>query len=74
MRKHQEAIFISDIATAIGSKIDSTYVGDWHSSLEGYLGKHRSYYKFGREVPTTQDWKDWEQALESITISAHPVL
>ena len=39
--------------------------------LEGYLGKHRSYYEFGREEPTEQDWKDWKKALKSITISAY---
>ena len=71
VRKYQEAIFISDIATANGSKIDSTYIRDWHNSLEGYLGKHRLYYEFGREELTAQDWKDWERALKSITISAY---
>lgn len=52
VRKYQEAIFVSDIATASGSTIDWTYIGDWHNSLDGYLGKHRSYYEFGKEWPT----------------------
>ena len=71
VRKYQEAIFVSDIATASGSTIDRTYIRDWHNSLEGYLGKHRLYYEFGREEPTEQDWKDWKKALKSITISAY---
>ena len=71
VRKYQEAIFISDITTASRSKIDPTFVGDWHNSVEGYLGKHRLYYKFGREERTEQELKDWKKALKSITISAY---
>ena len=69
-RNHQEALFILDIATASGS-INKTYIRDWHNSLEGYLGKHCSYYEFGREEPMEQDWKDWKKALKSIIISAY---
>ena len=67
-RKQQEALFMSDIATADGRKIDKTYLRDWKDSFEGQLGKHRSRYKFGLELPLKQDWVNWESALKSITL------
>ena len=35
VRKCQEALFWSDIATANGAKIDSVYIRDWRTTLEG---------------------------------------
>ena len=52
VRKCQEALFWSDIATANGARIDSVYVRDWRTTLEGRLGKHRSRFKFSQECPT----------------------
>jgi len=58
-RKRQEALFMSDIVTADGTKIDATYLSDWTESAEFELGKHRSQFEFGREAPTTSDWQTW---------------
>ena len=57
-RKHQEAIFLSDIASENDSKIDSTHVGDWKFFLEGRLDRYRSYFEFGKECSIDQDWMD----------------
>ena len=61
VRKHQEALFLSDIVTADGRKIDPSYVGDWTSTQEYQLGKHRSQFEFGRECPTPADWEAWSR-------------
>ena len=59
VRKHQEALFLSDIATADGEKLDEAYLQDWHQSEEFQLGRHRSNFGFGRECPTEADWAAW---------------
>ena len=38
-RKRQQAIFLSDIATAEGDKIDRLLLSDWQETHEGRLGK-----------------------------------
>ncbi|EJK54586.1 hypothetical protein THAOC_25770, partial [Thalassiosira oceanica] len=58
-RKHQEALFMSDIVTADGTKIESTLLFDWTESAEYELGKHRSRFEYGREAPTASDWQAW---------------
>ena len=58
-RKHQEAMFLSDIAAANGQKIEESYLSDWMSSYEFSMGKHRSQFEFGAECPTNSDWDSW---------------
>jgi len=67
-RKHQEVIWFSCIANAAGIRVESSYVGDWRGSYEYELGRHRSTIEFGREMPTDDDWDQWEKALPSITV------
>ena len=55
-RKRQQAIFLSDIATAKGNKIDRLLLSDWQETHEGRLGKNRSTITFGVEMPTKGDW------------------
>ena len=55
-RKQQEALFMSNIATADGRKTDKTYLRDWKDSFKGQLSKHRSCYEFGLEHPLKHDW------------------
>ena len=57
-------LFLSDIATANGKKINLIYLTGWMVSFEGQLGRHRSVFEYGRECPTDQDWVDWEKALK----------
>ena len=35
VRTHQQATFLSDIATAKGDKLDQVYLSDWKESHEG---------------------------------------
>ena len=70
-RKVQEALFLSDIANADGTKIDKTYADNWRWSFEGTLGRHRPTLEFGAECPTDQNWVDWELALRKITTSKY---
>ena len=63
VRKHQQATFLSDIATARGDKLDQTYLSDWKDSHEGGSGRYRSRTTFGREIPTKEDWQIWEREL-----------
>ena len=70
-RKVQEALFLSDIANADGTKIDKTYADDWRFSFEGRLGRHRSTLEFGEECPTDQNWEAWQSALLEMTTSKY---
>ena len=70
-RKVQEALFLSDIATADGRRIESAYVRHWKNSFEGTLGRHHSTFEYGLEYPSDQDRVDWEAALREITISQY---
>lgn len=65
-RKHQEVVFLSDIATAGGEKIDSYYADGWTQGHEGTTGKHHSKLVFGKEFPTKEDWRLWRTELGSI--------
>ena len=38
VRKHQEALFLSDIVTANGRRLDPIYLSSWHESYERHLG------------------------------------
>ena len=60
VRKHQQVVFLSDIATARGDKVDPTYLTDWRESHEGSIGKNRSKTTFGKERPTKEDWRLWQ--------------
>ena len=55
-RKHQEALFMSDITTANGRQLESNGITDWKTSHEADLGKHRSKYHYGKERPTKENW------------------
>ena len=55
-RKHQEALFLSDIVTAKGKRIERDYLRSWRESHEGSLERHRTRYKYGPESPTKEDW------------------
>ena len=70
-RKAQEALFWSDIATADGKKVDTSYKNDWRDSFERTLGSHRSTFEYGLEWPSDQDWEDWNVALKEVTISRY---
>ena len=63
VRKHQEVMFLSDIATAGGNKVDSYYVEDWTLGHEGTTGKRRLDLVFGKEYPTREDWGVWKREL-----------
>ena len=58
VRKHQQAMFLSDIVTANGRRIDPSYMcswertfdsklGSWEVSFERQLGRRRSLFDFG---------------------------
>ena len=70
VRKHQEALFWSDIVTANGSRIDPIYLLSWHESYEQHLGKRRSLFSFGEEWPTDDDFDEWKQAFNSSTLGS----
>ena len=63
VRKHQQATFLTDIATARGDKLDQRYLLDWKDSHKGGSGRNRSRTTFGREIPTKEDWQIWEREL-----------
>ena len=67
VRKHQESIFTSDIATAKGTRVDPIYFNSWHDSYERVLGKRRSRFIYGEERPSEGDWKVWRKKLSSRT-------
>ena len=46
-RKRQQAIFLPDIATTKGDKIDRLLLSDWQKTHEGRLGRNRSTITFG---------------------------
>ena len=62
-RKRQQAIFLSDIATAKGDKIDRLLLSDWRETQEGRLDRNRSTITFGMEMPTKEDWTRWRTEL-----------
>ena len=55
VRKHQEVMFLSDMAAARGNNVDSYYVEDWTLGHESTTGRHRSELIFGKECPTKED-------------------
>ncbi|KAK1748959.1 hypothetical protein QTG54_000898 [Skeletonema marinoi] len=62
----QEALFISDIATARGTNLEIYLEDWWEDSFERDMGEHRSVLQFSREDPTDEDWKTWKKALRHI--------
>ena len=70
-QKKQEALFLSDIATANGRKINPIYLTDWTGSLEGQLRQHRSVFKYGQECPTDEDWVVWAEALKRTNFNSY---
>ena len=65
-RKRQQAIFLSDIATAKGDKIDRLLLSDWQETHEGRLDRNRSNITFRLEIPTKGDWTLWQTELSKI--------
>ena len=63
VRKHQEVIFLSDMATVGDEKVKSYYAEDWTLGHEGTTWKRRSDLVFGRECPTKEDWGVWKGEL-----------
>ena len=66
VRKHQEEMFLSNIATAGGNKMDSYYVEDWTRCHERTTWKHRSDLVFRKEHPTKEDWRVWKRELSRL--------
>ena len=66
VRKHQEVVFLSDIATTGGKKMDSYYAEDWTLDHKGTTRKRRSDLVFGREYPTKEDWGVWKRELSRL--------
>ena len=56
-------MFLSDIATAVGNKVDNYYMEDWTLGHEGTTGRRRSELVFGKECPTKEDWGVWKREL-----------
>ena len=54
-RKAQEALFLSDIATANGRRIENTHVRHWKNSFKGTLGRHHSTLEYGLEFSFWSD-------------------
>ena len=50
VRKHQEMMFLLNIATERREKLDSYYAEDWTQSHKGTTGRHRSDLVFGKET------------------------
>jgi endonuclease/exonuclease/phosphatase family metal-dependent hydrolase len=78
VRLAQESLFLSDITTANGKKLESQLLNTWwKETYEGELGKHRSTLSYGRAAPTAQDWKEWKKSLKKLgsnTLSLHEPL
>ena len=55
VQKHQEAMFLSGMATARGNKVDSYYLEDWTLGHEGTTERRRLELVFGKECPTKED-------------------
>ena len=66
MRTHQEVMFLSDIATTSGEKVDCYYAEDWTQGHEGTMGKHQPSQVFGKEVLTKEDWRVWKRELSRL--------
>ena len=68
VRKHQQALFLSDIVSANGRTIEEVYLSDWQLSYERQLGRRRSHLDFGKEFPSNDDFVNWNRALNSSTL------
>ena len=72
--KCQQAIFLSDISTPKGDKIDKLLMSDWQETHEGLLGKNRSAIPFSLDNPTKEDWKLWRKELSKFHTPAFKLL
>ena len=61
--KHHEVMFLSDIGTAGGNKVDRYYGKDWTLGHEETTGGRRSELVVGKEYPTKEDWGVWRREL-----------
>ena len=66
-RKAQQSMFASCIGTADGRKVQDDLRRDWREGVERQLGHTRSTIPFGKEVPTSDDWRAWQRGLDRIT-------
>ena len=73
VRKRQEVMFLSNIATAGGKKVDSYCAEGWTLGHEGTTGKHRSDLVFGREYPTKEVWGAWKRELSRVHSKPWPL-
>ena len=55
VRKHQQAMFVSDIAAANGKSIEAIYLASWEDSYERELGRRCSHFDFGTDHPSKTD-------------------
>ena len=60
VRKHHQALFLSDIVSANGLKIKEVYLSSWHLSYKNRLGKRRSHLDFGLEWPSKKGFRELE--------------
>ena len=67
VRKHQQAMFVSDIAVASGNSIEAMYLSSWEDSYKSELGTRRSHFDFGTEHPLKTDWVLWKRAFDTAT-------
>ena len=65
VRKHQHAMFLSDIAAANRKSIEAIYLASWEDLYERELGRHRSHVDFGTEHPSKTDWELWNRAFNT---------
>ena len=65
VRKYQQAMFSSDIATANRKSIEVIYLASWEDSYKRELGRPCSYFDFGTEHPTKTDWELWNWAFNT---------
>ena len=66
-RKHQEALFLSDIVTAKGKRIERDYLRSWREAQKWSLRRHRTRYEYGPESPTKEDWDSWNKEISKLT-------
>ena len=67
VRKHQQAMFVLDIAAANGKSIKAIYLASWEDSYERELGRRRSHFDFGTEHSMKTDWELWNKAINTST-------
>jgi hypothetical protein len=57
-KEHQEAIFVSCIATTGDNKVEPIYLHNRRLIKEATMGRHISHLTFGPGMLTTKDWAE----------------